>query len=468
MNLQTELGGRAIVIGASMAGLLAARVLSERFAQVWVVERDELLEGPARRKGTPHAEHAHALLVRGRQIIEEFFPGFSAAVLARGGLSGDSGSSVHLFVGGRELARKPVGQGGVVCSRPLIEDEVRRRVRALANVSFMTRVDVVEPIYDAAQQRVTGIRVRVHDGGSTVEDGTLAADLVVDCTGRGSRTPQWLSSIGFNAPEEERVANGVGYATAYFERKPSQFPECGEATVVISQATASRRFPAVMIAQEPLPGDSRARWVVTFGGFTGEHPEATLQGLEQRAEQGAVGMIERVVTENAMLGPVVRFGFPHSQWRRYEKLQRFPERFLVLGDAIASFNPIYGQGMSVAACQAVALRDALSHGLDGVYRPYFQAASKAIDTPWRLAVGADLSIPTVQGKRTRTQRAINRYLGALFRAAEHDAVLTQAFKRVTNLMAPPATLFRPGIVARVVMGNLLASPRPDEGLEFDR
>jgi len=356
-----------------------------------------------------------------------------------------------------------------VCSRPLIEDEVRRRVRALPNVRFITRVDVLEPIFDVMQQRVTGVRVQVREGAEhAIQGGTLAADLVVDCTGRASRAPHWLRSMGFNPPEEERVVIGVAYATGYFERKPSQFPEAADTTVVLCQATAQKRLPAVMIAQEPEPGDTRPRWVITFGGFAGEHPEATLQGMEDRAAQGGADMIERVVRENKLLGPVTRYGFPHSQRRRYERLRRFPERFLVMGDAIASFNPIYGQGMTVAACEAIALRGALARGLEGVYKPYFRAASKAIDTPWQLAVGADLSIPSVHGNRTRVQRMINGYLTALFRAAERDATLTQAFKRVTHLLASPATLFRPNIVARVLWGNLTAPPRPSAELALAR
>jgi 2-polyprenyl-6-methoxyphenol hydroxylase-like FAD-dependent oxidoreductase len=447
---------RAIVIGASMAGLLAARVLSERFAQVLVLERDELPYEPALRKGTPQVSHAHALLSRGRQIIEELFPGFTDSLCERGAQVYDGVLGVHLLIGGRPLARAATGERGIVGSRLLIEDEVRNRVRALANVQLMTRIDVMECIFDPVHDRLTGVRIRMRDAMQLPpEDGVLAADLVVDCSGRGSRAPQWLRNWGFVAPDEEQVTIGVGYATAYFERSDAQFPDCG---AVISQATAEMTCPAVMIAQEPALGDSRPRWVVTFGGFSGDHPEPTLDGLRRRSLQSGSDLIARVVHESKLISEVTRYGFPHSQRRRYERLRRFPERFLVMGDAIASFNPIYGQGMTVAACEAIALRSALAQGLDRLHKRYFRAAAKAVDTPWQIAVGADLTIPTVGGERTFGKRIINAYMRCVFRAAEQDPAVTIAFRNVSQMLTPPASLFRPGIVARVLWRNLHKAP----------
>jgi 2-polyprenyl-6-methoxyphenol hydroxylase-like FAD-dependent oxidoreductase len=441
-----------------MAGLLAARVLSERFAQVWILERDELPNDPATRKGTPQVGHAHALLAKGRHVIEDLFPGFTRALSERGAELRDGGSDVPVLVGGRPLALAPTGDVGAVCSRLLIEDEVRRRVRALTNVQVMTRVDVVEPIFDATLHRVTGVRIRVgsraHESTfmNELDDGILSADLVMDCTGRGSRTPQWLGNWGFHAPEEERVTIGVGYVTAYFERKPDQLPNVA---AVISTATRDMLAPAVMIAQEPAsPGECK-RWVITLAGFAGDHPEATLEGVKRRALRCGSDAIARVAHESTLVSPVTRYGFPHSQRRRYERLRRFPERFLVMGDALASFNPIYGQGMTVAACEALALRSVLARGLEGIRQPFFRAAAKAIDNPWQIAVGADLAIPTVQGERTLVKRLVNAYMRALFRAAERDAVVTTAFRSVTHMMKSPAALFAPKILARVAWSGFI-------------
>jgi 2-polyprenyl-6-methoxyphenol hydroxylase-like FAD-dependent oxidoreductase len=444
------LASRAIVIGASVAGLAAARVLSEHFAQVMVLERDELPEGPSVRKGTPQVAHAHGLLVKGRQVFDELFPGFSEALRARGAVATDTGSSYELLVSGRKLASVSTCRLGLACSRPLIEDELRRRVMAIANVQLLSRVDVIEPIFDPELQQISGVRILVRDRVEGIEgrsDGALAADLVIDCSGRGSHSPRWLRNWGYEAAEEQRVTVGVGYATAYFERTPDQLPGT---TLVVSASSPDMLQPAVMIAQEPEVGDSRPRWVVTFGGFSGDHPEPTLAGIQERSLRCGSQSIAAITRNAPLIGTVARYGFPYSMRRRYERLHQFPGRYLVMGDAFASFNPIYGQGMAVAACEALALRRALAGGLKSIHRPFFAAASKIVDNPWRISVGADLAIPTVQGERTRATRFVNRYMRLLFRAAEHDAKVTMAFRSVMQMLSAPAALFSPNIVARVL------------------
>lgn len=438
------LGRRAIVLGASMAGLLAARVLSERFDEVWLLERDVLPDAPAPRKGTPQAVHAHGLLARGREILESLFPGFTAALQAQGALVGDLQANAPFVAGGSRFAHGTTcGRAGIACSRLAIEAEVRRRVLSRANVRALTGVDIAQPTVDEAGARITGVRVVQRSGGAQE---TLAADLVVDCTGRGSRTPTWLRDWGFDAPEEERVTVGVGYATAYLKREPQHAP--GIAALIFA-ATPALPLPGVLLAQE-AGADGVPRWVVTLGGYAGDHPEPTLEGLRERARRVGDPALLHILRDAEPLTPVTRYGFAHSQRRRFEKLARFPQRFLVLGDAIASFNPVYGQGMSVAACEALALRDALAHGLDRVHRRFFAAAARAVDVPWQLAVGADLAIPSVPGVRRAPVRLVNAYLARLFRAAEHDPAVALAFMKVAHLVAPPPSIFAPAILMRVL------------------
>jgi hypothetical protein len=207
-----------------------------------------------------------------------------------------------------------------------------------------------------------------------------------------------------------------------------------------------------MLAQEP-GGDGVPRWVVTLGGYAGDHPPATLEGMRERARRMGDAALVRVLEEAEPLGPVARYAFPHSQRRRYERLRHFPERYLAMGDAIASFNPVYGQGMTVAACEALALRRALAGGLDGLHRRFFADAAKAVDVPWQLAVGSDLGIPSVPGPRPLPVRLVNAYLGKLYRAAAHDPKVALAFMKVAHLVAPPPSIFAPGIVARVLWGG---------------
>jgi len=460
----TRAAARAVVIGASMAGLLAARILSERFAEVWLLERDELPDAAAARKGTPHAVQPHGLLARGREIIEELFPGFTDALVAQGGLRGDVGQDVVFDADRSRMARQRIGSVGVLASRLAIEAELRRRVRRLPGVRLLTQVDVVEPAYDAASRRVTGVRLVHRDGGTASADiasadtasadtgaaqrseaATVAADLVVDCTGRGSRSLSWLDSWGYEPAFEERVRVDLSYTSAYFVRDEA---ECGDVAGVISTATPSLPRPGVLLAQEP-DREGRQRWVAAVGGYGGDHPDVSLDGMRTRAR--AIGGAELVaVTERGrLLGPVMRYRFPHSQRRHYERMARFPAGYLVMGDALASFNPIYGQGMTVAACEALELRAALRSGLDGLAPRFFRAAAKVIDIPWQTAVGSDLALPMVPGPRPLPVRLVNAYIAQVYRAAATDPVVATAFLRVMHMLSKPPSLMVPGVMWRV-------------------
>ena len=435
---------RAVVIGASMAGLLAARVLSERFDEVMLLERDVLPEGAQLRKGTPHAVHPHGLLARGREILDMLFPGFTAALLAQGAEAADLGETVAFQVDRQTFARKPVGHLGLGVSRLSIEAELRRRVRALAAVRFLDGVEVCELHHEGG--RITGLSWSVLDStGHQAAPQYLSADLVMDCSGRASRLPQWLKTWGYEQPLEERVQVGIQYVSAYFRRDPQIK---SETAATLCTATPALPRPGVMMVQEPDP-QGRARWVVGVGGYQGDHPKATREGLLERARQiGNADMIA-LAESGEMLGPVIRYHYPFSQRRRYERLSRFPQGLLAMGDALTSFNPIYGQGMTVVACQALALRDALNVPAAQLAPRFFKAAARVIDTPWQLAVGGDLALPMVQGPRPLPVRIVNAYIARLYRAAVQDAEVAAAFLKVVHLVAEPSSLFRPAIAWRV-------------------
>lgn len=450
MPTTPRLGQRAVIIGASMAGLLAARVLAERFDEVVLLERDELPTGAQPRKGTPQAVHPHGLLARGRLAMEELFPGFTQALLDQGALSGDLQQDVGFAANGQRFAIGVAGEQGLGVSRLAIEAELRRRVRALPGVRLRDGVDVVAPELDGTRRRVTAVRLIDRHSG---EGQTLTADLVLDCSGRGSRTPAWLDSWGFDKPDEERVEIGICYASAYFRREGAwALGEGIHIAALICTATNELPRPAVMIAQEP-GADGVPRWVVGLGGYAGDHPAGSFDGLRERARQIGSPELVALTHEATPIGEPMRYQFPYSLRRHYERLARFPERYLVLGDAQTSFNPIYGQGMTVAACEALALRDALGRGLDGLHRRYFKAAARVIDIPWQLAVGGDLAIDTVPGPRPLPVRIVNAYVRRLYHRAPHDPVVTRAFLEVVHMIKAPPSLFAPRILARVLFGR---------------
>ena len=446
LSRHTPPGRRAVVIGASLAGLLAARVLSESFDEVVVLDRDAVPTVPAHRKATPHTRHAHGLLARGCQALEELFPGIRDEWIAAGGRPGDLQRNVPFYGGRTRFASGTAGVQGMSVGRVVIEATVRQRVLALPQVRLASGVEVQGLALSADRRSVCGVKVlavaSLGDAGCAAT--RLPAALVVDAGGRASRLPQWLRAAGFEAPAEERVKVDIRYATAYFERLPGEVPG---AEVVLCTATPDCPLPAVLLAQE---GE---RWVITLGGYSGDVPELDRAGFIRRAQRMAPEIAE-VAQAGRFVADPIGYRFPHSQRRRYEHLRRFPQGLLALGDSICSFNPIYGQGMTVAACEALVLRqvlDARGAALPAdLAKRFFKAAARIVDVAWTTAVGADLAIPSVEGKRSPAVRLVNAYVARVFRAAQHDPVVALAFLKVAHLLEQPPSLMRPAMLLRVL------------------
>jgi 2-polyprenyl-6-methoxyphenol hydroxylase-like FAD-dependent oxidoreductase len=446
MSKQTDKRSKeVVVIGASMAGLLAARVLADHFEQVTLVERDTFPPPGVNRKGVPQGKHTHVLLERGRQIIEEYLPGLTDELARLGAASvADASLNVRWFHSGAYHRPGTSGISALGVSRPTLEGAVRACVLALPNVRAIEGCSVSGLLTTAGQRRVTGVRLA---GGG---EETMTADLVVDAGGRGSRSPAWLEEMGYARPPEEEVHIGLGYTTCYFRRRPEHMP--GRDGILILVTPPDKRM-GVMLAQD---GD---RWVVTLGGYLGHHAPTDYQGFLEFARRLATPDIYSLIKRAEPLGEPVAHKFPANLRRRYDKLARFPEGYLVLGDALCSFNPIYGQGMTVAAMEAVALGECLADGREWLARRFFAKASQIIDVPWGAAVGNDLGFPEVEGPRTPMVRFLNWYLAKLHMAAHSEAQVSIAFLKVINMVAPPPTILHPRIVWRVMKGNLWSGQR---------
>ncbi|MFD3738977.1 NAD(P)/FAD-dependent oxidoreductase [Streptomyces sp. CB00316] len=429
---------RAVVLGASMAGLLAARVLADSYTEVLVVERDGLedLAGPdgsaETRRGVPQGRHVHALLARGRHILEELFPGFTEELVAGGAITGDVTGNVRWIMDGHRMPKPHSDMLLLSMSRPFLEQRVRARVRSLPNVRFLERHDVTGLLTADGGKAVVGVSV-TEDGAES----TLSADLVVDAGGRRSRTPAWLKELGYAEVPEDQMAISVGYATQYYRLPDGVMPDEISIDVV-----ASPELPRGAICAK-IDGD---RTVVTAYGYLGDYPPSTSAGFLDFLKSLSGTDIHDAVRDHQPLGDPVAYRFPANLRRRYELLPALPDGLLVLGDAVCSFNPVYGQGMTVAALGATVLRDHVTGDQAPDSHAYFaDLAARAVDDVWEMTTGADLAFPGVEGDRTEEWQAEQGYVADLLTAATRDHSLLTAYARVVFLVDPPSALAAPEI-----------------------
>lgn len=427
-----------MVLGGSMGGVLAARVLAEFYHEVLVVDRDKVLGVSSPRKGAPHTVHAHGLHARGHLILEELFPNLTDELSAAGVPTGDLGE-MRWYFDGRRLRPARTGLISITAPRPVLEHHVRSRVAHLPNVKFLEEHDILGLVGTPDRARIVGVRVQSRAPHATEE--VLDADLVVDATGRGSRTPAWLEEFGYQRPEEERIKIGLAYTTRHYRTRPEWFDGVQSINPV-----ASPENPRGAFFGQVGPDTC----ILSLTGILGDYPPTEPEAFLEFTKSLPVPDVFEAIQDGEALDDPVSFRFPASVRRRYERLTRLPERLLILGDAVCSFNPVYGQGMSVAAIESLTLRDHLRQGRPPQPQKFFKDIARVIDTPWEISAGGDLDFPQVEGRRTLKVRFGNAYLARLRYAATKDAEVTNGFMRVAGLIDPPQALMRPGMMWRVL------------------
>ncbi len=416
-----------------MAGLLAARVLSESFERVIVLDRDDLSPAIQPRGGVPHGRHTHGLLAKGCEVLEELLPGLIDELVGAGAVPGDLQAEMRWYFSGRPLKQRTSGLRGLAVSRPLLEHHVRWRVGALTNIDVRSGQHVRNLVLDDSAETVCGVLI---EGAAA----PVPADLVVDASGRTSKLPKWLCRLGYPAPAEERVRIDVSYATRAFSRRPGALD--GDLGMVFAASPESPRA-AALLAQE------HGRWIVSLGGYHGDVAPLDLEGFLSYADK-MHPELGQVLRSSAPLDDGAYFRFPASVRSRFDRLDRFPEALVVVGDAMCSFNPVFGQGMTVAALEAMALRDCLAKGRARLGLRFFKSARPIVDAPWQIAVSADLQIRGTPGKASTMTKVMNRYVSRLQGAAHEDADLAEAFLRVANLKDSPQSLMAPRRLVRVL------------------
>jgi 2-polyprenyl-6-methoxyphenol hydroxylase-like FAD-dependent oxidoreductase len=425
----SKLGEQAVVCGAGMGGLLAARVLSEFYGTVTVVERDKLPEDADQRRGVPQGRHFHVLWSRGADELARLFPGIHDDLIAAGAEVVDDGdlSRVSIRLAGHELSREgkfsdPSAVKLHLLSRPLLESHIRRHVSAIDNVEILDGHDFVDPIAPNPHL-VTGANIVDRDSGAKRE---LNADLLVDAMGRSARTPAFLDSLGCGRPVAERSTTNANYTSLLMR---------------IPEGIIKERMTFVVPEPKKPTGGAFSvyehdTWIFTLTRLADNEPPDDLTGMIRMATQFAPPALLRALKRGEPIGEISVFRYPGAIWRRYDKMDRFPTGFLVFGDAICSTNPIYGQGMTVAALEATALRDCLADGNGDLSRRFFAAAADHIAPMWASNQFNDLYMDSGDPDHAASKELLD-FREAVLSAAESSPALTEKLYRAMNLVDPP-------------------------------
>src|SRR6266851_6321413 len=438
---------RAVVMGASVAGLLAAHVLSGHFAEVVIVERDSLPREPEFRKGVPQSRHLHVLLVRGAEILEQFFPGITESLYAADAQPIDWTRDV-LYLGAAGWGtRFPRSLTLILSHRELLEWSIRQRVLGSPRIRAIEEHDVVDLL--PSSDGIRGMRLRARPDGQVQE---LETRLVVDASGRNSKAPEWLAAHGYPPPRETVINSFLGYASRQYA-PPADLNVDWKALFLLPKAPKTTRSGGLF----PIDG---GRWLVTLAGAGRDYPPNDDAGFLEFARTLRSPILYEAIRTAEPLTPISAYRRTENQWRHFDRLQRWPQHFVALGDSVCAFNPIYGQGMTAAAESALVLDGWLSRAEPAL--AFQRRLGKMLAAPWLLATGEDFRFPTTEGgKPGLTTRLAHRYFDRLLEVGTVDETVSQAFLRVLHLLDPPAALFGPGILARAVRGPgrpLLSAP----------
>lgn len=438
---------RAIVIGGSIAGLLAARVLANYFDRVIIVERDRFPEKPAPRQGVPQSYQLHALLTRGQRILEQLFPGLKDELVEKKALSIDWTADCPLFLLGNWTHRFPSGITTNGCTRTLLETIIRRHLASYSAVEFLEATHVTELLANLDNTVVTGVRVK--DGNGT--EAELLAHLVVDASGRNSKAPKWLQSLGYEMPQETVVNSFLGYASRLYESLGNSASDY-KAFYLMPKAPDFPRGGVLYQVEE-------GRWMVSLIGVGRDYPPTDEAGFSNFAQSLSSPEIYQAIKEGKSVSPIYGYRKTENCWRHYERLSRFPDNFIISGDAVCAFNPVYGQGMTVAALGALTLDACLKQqnqrranvDLTGLAQRFQHQLAEVNRVPWVMATGEDFRWPTTEGKHPGfVTRLMHWYLDRVMQAASDSTEVYKVFIEVAHLLKPPTAFFQPNIVWQVL------------------
>jgi len=441
----SPVGSQAVVIGAGMGGLAAAAAVAEHFDRVTILDRDSLPQAPSHRSGTPQSRHLHALLAGGLQALCDLLPGFEEDLVRAGAVPLRGGLDIRTERPGFDpFPARDVSIRVYAMSRPLLEFTVRERLQKTKNVEIRSMVRVTEIVPSPDGARATGVRVVDEDGTA----GFFAADLVIDSSGRGVPTIAFLQATGRQGPEETQIGVNVGYTTARYRIPPSQ-SSTWKAVLHLPEAPATSRGALLF----PMEDD---QWILALGGRGDEVPPGDEAGFSNWARLLRTPTIFDAISSAERVGDLVRYLFPKSVRRHFTRLPSFPSGLVPLGDAICVFNPLYGQGMSVAAQEAVLLRRLLGEGSDAVGMPprlaadFFAEVESILETPWAMSALPDLVYPSATGDRPKDFAQTLQFGAAVTRLAASAPDVHKIMAEVAYLLRPRSVYREPDLMRRVL------------------
>ena len=445
----------AVVIGGSIAGLTAARILSDHFARVTIIERDDMPDGQEFRKGVPQGRHAHLLLQKGQMILEKLFPGLQADLFAGGAETINVGTDLAFCAPHGWLPTFASEMTIIGASRRLLDYSVYNRLAQIENITFLTNSDVLSLCVDGSGRHVVGLEVSDRSNGHITE---LPANLIVDASGRSSKAPEWLSQLGYQPPSELTVNAYPGYATRLY-KKPENFSEYWKAIYIMPVAPIVTRGGVILPMEN---GD----WQVTLIGVGRDYPPTDEAGFLEFARSLASSAIYEAIKDAQPLTAPYGYRRAENRLRQFDKLPAYLEGFLAMGDAVYALNPVYGQGMTLASIASQLLNDCLveqkakgeTADFTGLASRFQKLLGKELIAPWQQATNEDMRWPDTEGKQDLgfAMNMVNSYFGQVMQAMPHSTKVTDAFYRVQHMIAPPTLLMRPDMLLTVFKTNLAA------------
>ncbi|HTG33223.1 MAG TPA: NAD(P)-binding protein [Thermoanaerobaculia bacterium] len=439
-------GRHAVVVGGSIGGMLAARALADQFDKVTIIERDQLPDGDSEnRPGVPHARHLHFFFKRGLMVVEELFPGVTADLLASGSHLLDQGRDFRILYRSGWSPRAEIGLEFCTFTRPLLEATIRRHLMTNTKINLLQGFEVAGLVTSEDGARVEGVRIqpRHHDPNALPEVETLAAELVIDTSGRGSKAPEWLEAAGFAKPEETVVDAFWGYATRIYE--PVEDYKKDWKTLFLMNRPPHQPRAGII---QPIEGN---RWLVTIAGVMHDYPPTDEEGFLKFARSLSSPELYRAIEHAKPLSRVWGYRRTENRLRHYDKAS-VPQGFAALGDSVCAFNPVYGVGMTLTGLEALALRKCLRDGKGRLDSQRFQKrVAKLVAGPWALTTGEDLRWPATEGGNvTAKVKFMHWYIEQVIRLIPQSQEIFRRFQEVNHMIKAPTALFHPAVLGPVL------------------